>query len=432
MQTSSVANTSLSSTVEVASPISVFLITSQTAFVKFSLSSASAYSKVTTSEAATIKTVSSSTVAGVYSLTSTQATAIPSHSFGISLSSISEVGSATSSTSTSVPTTSPSPTPSESSRDAISSRASSSTKLETFSRVSSSSSMTVGSPSVVKSTSSYMSVTFSTTTITTPKPEILKTFRVTMTITNREYSIALEDKKSPEFKGLAEEIQNEVYQVFEGLEGFMNSTVEKFSETNSVRCQLSVIFNTSNITEGTIRERLGDKLGDLEIANVEFVDKFTTTTPTEKATTKKPIEGGNVFEVEMKISNQDYTDELSNSSSEEFKTLSKDLTDILTKVFKDKIRGFSHVVIIEFRKGSVICIFQVIVAKESEVTTENIEETLLDARGTGKYTFTDITVKEMTMKQTGQRLKWPDWAIIVTSLCGVMLLFIIVTIFLVR
>ena len=277
-----------------------------------------------------------------------------------------------------------------------------------------------------------MSVTFSTTTITTPKPEILKTFRVTMTITNREYSIALEDKKSTEFKGLAEEIQNEVHQVFEGLEGFVNSTVEKFSETNSIRCQLSVIFNTSNIDEGTIRQKLGDKLGDLEIANVEVVDKFTTTTPTEKATTKKPIEGGNVFQVKMKISNQDYTDELSNSSSEEFKTLSKDLTDILTKVFKDKIRGFSHVVIIEFRKGSVICIFQVIVAKESEVTTENIEETLLDARDTGKYTFTDITVKDMTMKQTGQRLKWPDWAIIVTSLCGVMLLFIIVTIFLVR
>ena len=277
-----------------------------------------------------------------------------------------------------------------------------------------------------------MSVTFSTTTITTPKPEILKTFRVTMTITNREYSIALEDKKSPEFKGLAEEIQNEVYQVFEGLEGFMNSTVEKFSETNSVRCQLSVIFKTSNIDEGTIREKLGNKLGDLEIANVEVVDKFTTTTPTEKATTKKPIEGGNVFEVEMKISNQDYTDELSNSSSEEFKTLSKELTDILTKVFRAEVRGFSHVVIIEFQKGSVICIFQVIVTKESEVTADEIQETLSDAGDTGKYTFTDITVKEMTMKQTGQRLKWPDWAIIVTSLCGVMLLFIIVTIFLVR
>ena len=434
MQTSSVATTSLSSTVEVRSPISVFLITSQTEFVKLSLSSASAYSKLTTSEAATFKTVTSSTVAGVYSLTSTQATAIPSHSFGISLSLILKVGSATSSTSTlvSVPTTSPSPTPSESSGDAISSRASSSTILETFSRVSSSSSMTVGSPSVVKSTSSYMSVTFSTTTITTPKPEILKTFRVTMTITNREYRIALEDKKSTEFKGLAEEIQNEVYKVLGGLEGFVNSTVEKFSETNSVRCQLSVIFNTSNITEGTIRERLGDKLGDLEIANVEFVDKFTTTTPTEKATTKKPIEGGNVFQVEMKISNQDYTDELSNSSSEEFKTLSKELTDILTKVFRPEVRGFSHVVIIEFRKGSVICIFQVIVTKESEVTADEIQETLSDAGDTGKYTFTDITVKEMTMKQTGQRLKWPDWAIIVTCLCGVMLLFIIVTIFLVR
>ena len=291
--------------------------------------------------------------------------------------------------------------------------------------------MTVGSPSFVTSTSSYISVTFSTITIATPKPEILKTFRVTMTITNREYSIALEDKKSTKFKGLAEEIQNEVYKVLGGLEGFVNSTVEKFSETNSVRCQLSVIFNSSNIDEGTISERLGDKLGDLEVVNVQVVDKFTTTTPTEKATTKKPIEEGYVFQVKMKISNQDYTDELSNSSSAKFKELSKDLTSILTNVFKNKVRGFSHVVIVEFRKGSIICIFQVIVTKESEVTADDIQETLSDARDTGKYTFTDITVKEMTMKQTGRRLKWPDWAIIVTSLCGVMLLFIIVTIFLV-
>ena len=292
--------------------------------------------------------------------------------------------------------------------------------------------MTVGSPSLVTSTSSYISVTFSTITIATPKPEILKIFRVTMTITNREYSKGLEDKKSMEFKSFAEEIQKKVYNVLGGLEGFVNSTVEKFSETNSVRCQLSVIFKTSNIAEGTIKKRLENKLGALEIENVEVVDKFTTTTPTEKATTTKPIEGGNVFEVKMKITNEHYTDELSNSSSAKFKELSKDLTYILTKVFKGEVRGFSHVVIIEFRKGSVICIFQVIVTKESEVTDEEIKKTLSDARDTGKYTFTDITVKEMTMKQTGQRLKWPDWAIIVTSLCGVMLLFIIVTIFLVR
>ena len=217
-----------------------------------------------------------------------------------------------------------------------------------------------------------------------------------------------------------------------GLGNFVNSTVEKFSKTNSVRCQLSVIFGTSNIAEGQIKERLGNKLGDLEITNVEVVGKFTTSTPTGKPPTTK-AKGGNVFQVKMKISNEDYTDELSNSSSEKFRTLSSELTDILNKVFQN-LPGFSHVVIIGFRKGSVICIFQVIVTKESEVTAEVIQETLSDAskKDTGNYTFEDITVKEMTMKQTGQRLKWPDWAIIVTCLCAVMLLFIIVTIFLVR
>ena len=335
----------------------------------------------------------------------------------------------------SVPTTSPSPTPSESSGAAFSSTASSFKILETFSRVSLSAGISEGSTLFVTSTSSYMSVAFSTITITTPKPDILKTFVVIMTITNRDYNNTLGDKESKEFKRFANYVQEKVDNVLGKLYGFVNSTVEKFSETNSVLCQLSVIFATSNITEKTVQENLRTKLGDMKIMNVEVVEKLTTATPTEKATTTKPMEGGDVFEVKMKITNEVYTEELSNSSSAKFKALSQKLTKILTDVFEGKVEGFRHVVIIEFQRGSVICIFQVFVNKESEVTAEHIQETLSVASKNGKtgnFTFKEITVRELTMKQTVQGLKWPDWAIIVTCLCGVMLLFIIVTIFLVR
>lgn len=335
----------------------------------------------------------------------------------------------------SVPTISPSPTPSESSGAAFSSTASPFKILESFSRGSLSASISVGSTSFVTSTSSYMFVTFSTITIITPKPDILKTFVVTMTITNRDYNNTLGSKESEEFKRFANYVQEKVDNALRELYGFVNSTVERFSETNSVLCQLSVIFATSNIAEEMVKENLRTKLGDLKITNVEVVEKLTTPTPTEKATITKPMEGGDVFEVKMRIISEVYTEELSNSSSAKFMALSDKLTKTLTEVFKDKVEGFRHVVIIEFQKGSVICIFQVFVKKEYEVTAEHIQETLSVASENGKtgnFTFKDITVRELTMKQTGRRLKWPDWAIIVTCLCGVMLLFIIVTIFLVR
>ena len=49
--------------------------------------------------------------------------------------------------------------------------------------------------------------------------------------------------------------------------------------------------------------------------------------------TKKPIKDDVVFQVTAKISNKEYTDELGNVSSAEFKILSKDLAEVLTKIF---------------------------------------------------------------------------------------------------
>ena len=49
--------------------------------------------------------------------------------------------------------------------------------------------------------------------------------------------------------------------------------------------------------------------------------------------TKKPTKDDVVFQVTAKIPNKEYTDELGNVSSAEFKILSKDLAEVLTKIF---------------------------------------------------------------------------------------------------
>ena len=49
--------------------------------------------------------------------------------------------------------------------------------------------------------------------------------------------------------------------------------------------------------------------------------------------TKKPTKDDVVFQVTAKIPNKEYTDELGNVSRAEFKILSKELAEVLTKIF---------------------------------------------------------------------------------------------------
>ena len=290
-------------------------------------------------------------------------------------------------------------------------------------------------PSPTPSGSHSTSVTSSAIVApTTPNPEAMKTFEMRMTITNRDYNVSLRDKESQPFKLFAIEVENNVNNALKDLEGFVYSRVEKFAEANSVSCQVTVfVLKTSKITEETIKEELGNSLGDLTITSVTVVDSERTTN--EPATTT-PSEEGVVFEVTVRIPNEEYIEELGNSSSEEFKTLSTQLTDILTEVFEDKIPGFRRVEIIEFRKGSIICIFNVITEKETTASDEKIKDVLTKASNSGEignYTFEEIEVERKTAKVTGDKdKKWPEWVIAVISVSGVMLLLILLMIYLVR
>ena len=215
------------------------------------------------------------------------------------------------------------------------------------------------------------------------------------------------------------------------MEGFVYSKVERFSEGDNINCQMTVFVDkTFEVTEETIREGLGDKLGDLEITNVIVVD---TEKPTEEPTTGEKI----VFKVTVTMPSEIYTEELGDSSSTEFKTLAATLKAILTKVLREQVSNFIRVKIISFRPGSIICIFDVITEETSTASEEEIKALLTVASNdeqTGNYTFTDITVeKEVTTKaQAGdQETTLPDWVIGVIVVLVIMAMLIFLMIYLV-
>ena len=253
-----------------------------------------------------------------------------------------------------------------------------------------------------------------------------------MTITNRDYSNGLGNKESEEFKRLAEEVEMNVRTKLLKLpKDFLNPMVEKFSESENVGCQLKIsVLKTSSITAEQIKEALGSRLGNLTITDVTVVesDSSTTLEPTTKSSTDEDI-----FKVTAKITNKEYTKELSDVSSEKFKTLSGNLTEKLTKVLKSKLVGFRRVEVISFSEGSIICIFNIvtdITNEESSVTEEKIINILMRASSdgeTGEYIFGEIKVeknKEKVMKTGTEDKKWPTWVIALISACGVMLILI--------
>ena len=256
---------------------------------------------------------------------------------------------------------------------------------------------------------SQSSVVTPTTTIspTIRKPEVsLKRFNVTMTITNRDYNSSLGDKESQEFQNLAAEVRDNVKNALNDSKGFISSEVEKFLEANSVTCKLKILVREdSDITKEMIKVSLENSCGSLKLTDVTVVDtempttmavtdKKTPTKPTEKTTTKKPTKDDVVFQVTATIQNEEYTDELGNVSSAEFKRLSKDVAEVLTKIFDGNLAGFLNVEVVRFQRGSIICTFNLRTKGESTVSEKDIKELL--SYESSKYTFKDIKVERKT------------------------------------
>lgn len=261
------------------------------------------------------------------------------------------------------------------------------------------------------------------------------------TITNKKYKEKFENEESKEFKDLADEINTSVTKALEKKIKFASSKVVRFSkEGDNINCQMSVVVSkTSDATEEMIRKALGEELGNLTIKNVVVVDteKTTTTRRTEKPTEKPTAEEEIIFVVIATLKDEIYNNKLGDSSSDEFKTLARKLIEPLTVVLKGKYgKAFLRVVIIAFRKGSVVCEFNVITKEDLKATNDDVKDILQKAseRGEiGNYTLTGIQVeRKMTRKQqTGDEEKTlPSWAFVAIAVFGVLMMLIIVIIYL--
>ena len=107
----------------------------------------------------------------------------------------------------------------------------------------------------------------------------------------------------------------------------------------------------------------------------------------------------------------EFKEEYNDPNSRAYKNLVANLTIELKNVYK-KVDGFVDIHILYITKGSVICSFIVILAKNSQVKEEKLKEVLEQAQKDGTFTFEvkSIEVVEEPTKKPEQKL--PEWALI--------------------
>lgn len=116
------------------------------------------------------------------------------------------------------------------------------------------------------------------------------------------------------------------------------------------------------------------------------------------------------FEIEFK---KEYSD----LNSPEYVELKKNLTTTLEEVYGD-VEGFVAVRILFITKGSVVCNYIVILAKDSKVEESELKEKLEQAAKEGKlgYTVNSVKVVEDGAVKTDEKL--PTWALVVMIVLG--------------
>ncbi|KAI8500825.1 hypothetical protein Bbelb_216430 [Branchiostoma belcheri] len=109
---------------------------------------------------------------------------------------------------------------------------------------------------------------------------------------------------------------------------------------------------------------------------------LTTVMPTTKAMTTKEPPKPKVFNGEFRITGGvNFTEDLRNKTSTAFKSLENDIKPLLEDVYRTKYRDqFEEVVINEFRSGSVVVDYDVVLAPNAtNVTAEDVTNTFTQA-----------------------------------------------------
>ncbi|XP_066027152.1 uncharacterized protein [Pocillopora verrucosa] len=138
-----------------------------------------------------------------------------------------------------------------------------------------------------------------------------------------------------------------------------------------------------------------------------------------------PPQGTKLINMEVTF-NLDFIEEYNDQSSLEYKSLVKNLTRTLENGFKN-LDGFVGVRIVFIKKGSVVCNYIVILAKDSGVDGDDLKKTLQEASENGKlaYKVKNIDVKEEATTETMEKL--PEWALVIMILLGCLSLVFLIT-----
>lgn len=149
-----------------------------------------------------------------------------------------------------------------------------------------------------------------------------------------------------------------------------------------------------------------------------------TSTSSSRPTT--PVEGVKTVSMEMTLA-LTFKDDYRDPNSEAYKDLTTNLTRSLEKTYKN-IEGFIGIRILLIRKGSVVCMYIVILAKDSKADEESLKNTLEEASKNKTFGFKVTSVKVEEEATATPEEKLPNWALITMIALGSLSFVFLVTV----
>ena len=139
-----------------------------------------------------------------------------------------------------------------------------------------------------------------------------------------------------------------------------------------------------------------------------------------------PVEGVKTVSMEMTL-DLTFEDDYKNPNSKAYKDLTTNLTRSLEKTYKN-IEGFIGIRILLIRKGSVVCMYIVILAKDSKADEEMLKNTLEKASKDKTFGFKVTSVKVEEEPTAKPEEKLPNWALITMIALGSLSFVFLVTV----
>ncbi|CAB4016025.1 Fibroblast growth factor receptor 1 [Paramuricea clavata] len=226
-----------------------------------------------------------------------------------------------------------------------------------------------------------------------------------------EYTNALSNNASKQFKAIETRITSAMRKVYEKNDAYVAIEVKKMTN-GSVIAEMELVFtdkNTKGISE-LLEAVRNNSFGDFKVEPNALTVVITGTCESHKCpgnstceqltsdTISCPCNDGYYFDgasciafivikVEVALE-KEFTEELTNKSSPIYQELERNITEELYKKFKDT-ENFEKVVVLGFRSGSVIVEFEVVYRKDANnkkiIVGETVRDQIIKTGKLGKY-----------------------------------------------